>query len=192
MALVLNFSITDLGSSLTFKELTAAYAGDNLTGWGAPNPVIGDATSVLLKIGVPGSLTMLSLDLSDTFPTTDITDEFSITKTLLGVDLILGGVYKFVYEVIAGATTYTTTKYYFIDKNVENWFDAQMMGLNINKFSDAMQSSTQAYRGAFDESFDSLSRLYMLFTYAQRLAAEEYVNQAQEIMDYINPKITCC
>lgn len=193
MALSTNFTITDNGDTLTYKETTGAYASPaNVGGWGAPNPVVGDATSCVLKVGVPGNVDLVVLDLSDTFPTTDVDQEFEITTTLLGITCFVGGVYKFILETVVGETTYTTTKYYWIDKNVECWFDKKLFGLNINKLQDLNAFSHQAYRSQFDEDFESTYRLFMLFQIAERAAGKGYVTYAQCIMDFINSKTVCC
>lgn len=192
MALVQNFSITDNGETLTFKELTAAYSVSNTGGWGAPNPVVGDATSITLSVGVPGNTDLVVIDISDTFPTTDITDEFEITTTLLGIDCMVGGVYKFILTTVVGVTTYTTTKYYWIDKNVECWFDKKLFGMNINKLQDLGAFSHQAYQSQFTDEFESISKLYMLFQIAERAAQNNNVTYAQCIMDFINSKTVCC
>jgi hypothetical protein len=125
MALELNIQICTSGcSSFLFSELTGAYSTVNTTGWGAPNPEIVDAVSATLEITTPSEITY-TFDLYDDFPTTDSTQSYEVTGSVLGMsDSLTDGKYTFVYTVVTEddesvQTTYSITKQLFTICSVE-------------------------------------------------------------------------
>ena len=192
MALAINFGIVGGVDRVTFNETTGAYhVTTNPTGWGAPNPVVGDATSVKLFVGVPGNTSMIELDLSANFPEDDDSVDLDILATTLGLNHIPSGVWKFTYEVVA-TTTYTKTKYYFLDQHAQQWFDVQLEGMNLATLADPSSLVTAAPRNAFTNEFLFIANMYVLFKLACRAAANNHVDSAQCIMNFINAQINLC
>ncbi len=101
---------------LTFKETTGAYSGTNLMGWGSPNKATTDAESAVLTItNTTGIITTVNLfSKSPSWPTSDTTQEYTITPSDLGYTTTKfpDGVYTFLYTVkrtTATAFTFTQT-----------------------------------------------------------------------------------
>jgi len=110
-------------TSLFFSETTGTYNSlSNSGGFGSPNPVVGDATSVLLKVLFPNADDTVDIDISASFPTVDSTVETEITSEDLGLAagaVLADGIYEITYEVIANGVTYTETKNIFLYCNVQ-------------------------------------------------------------------------
>lgn len=115
MALQLSFQICQSNTcdALTFVETTGAYSATNLTGWGAPNVVLADATSAILTITLAsGNIHTIDLLATTYFPTDDSSFEYTLTNSDFGYtdgSKIDDQIIKFVYTVIADGTTYTQT-----------------------------------------------------------------------------------
>lgn len=118
MALQLDFNICQDGcDTLVFTETTGAYSADNLTGWGAPNPLVSDAANAVLFITFPdGTELTTPLDILGTFPTTDDTVELVINPEDVGLTGDFDdGVYIFRYTVdLADESQYTKACYVFL------------------------------------------------------------------------------
>lgn len=120
MSVILQFSICQSNDceTLTFTETTGAYdVTSNPNGWGSPNRATSSATIVTLTVTNPDD-TEYVLDLSANYPTTDITLEYEINPTEIGLTAgtkIPDGIYKFNYSVttvVTGTTiVYTQTVY---------------------------------------------------------------------------------
>ncbi len=115
MALILNFNLCESGgcNSLTFSELTGLYnAESNTTGYGTPNPDIGDATAAVLTVTL-ASGDSYDIDLFETgnFPTTNSSIEYEINPTEIGYasldDLIDDQIITFTYTVTIDDEEYT-------------------------------------------------------------------------------------
>ncbi len=116
----LNFDICELSNcqTITFAETTGTYdAIENPNGWGSPNSVIDDADTATLEITQPdGTITTIDLfALTPSFPTTTLTQTYSISASTAGLSTtaFTDGKYTFVYTV-TGTTggndfTYTQT-----------------------------------------------------------------------------------
>ena len=128
MALVLKPSICEECNckQLVFKELTGAYdAVDNPTGWGLPNLEISDIdpdTPSLVVTKPDGSI--VTIDLSGSFPTTDTNFEFIITNEMLGytsTETLPDGLWVFEYTLgdVDGVTVYRQHIYKLFYCNAE-------------------------------------------------------------------------
>lgn len=115
MALQLSFQICQSNTcdALTFVETTGAYSATNLTGWGAPNVALADATSAILTITLAsGNIYTIDLLATTYFPTDDRTFEYELTNSDFGYTdggKITDQLITFTYTVIADGTTYTQT-----------------------------------------------------------------------------------
>ena len=85
MANILNFSIVQKCNCIgvTFKELSGAYTGENIGGWGTPNEETSEASVAALIITFPSGATVF-VNLSPSYPTVDTTLEFEVTSVLAG------------------------------------------------------------------------------------------------------------
>lgn len=191
MATVINFTVKDKIDRVIFNEDTGAMSLTNPNGWGGTNEDTTDAISAMLYVGVPGNTSLVELDLYPNYPKNDTT-AMSISAADLGLDKLYGGVYKFIYRVVTGTTTYEKTKYYFFDAYTQCWFDNQIVGMDLSTVGTLDGAIGIAPNNAWTDSFDRLSKLWFLFEMAKRLACKNYVNDAQCIMNYVNSKIKCC
>lgn len=125
MSLKLNFDICQSSSCkwFSFKETTGIYDADtNETGWGTPNPEVGDYapgvnSDATLTVTIPGVTDPVGIDISDYFPSQDNTFSINITNEDLGLDAgasLPNGIYKFVYSLTVDGGSYTRTKNVFI------------------------------------------------------------------------------
>lgn len=108
-------------STLTFTETTGAYdVSTNTTGYGAPNPAIGDVTQIVLNITSPdGELYIIDLT-SEGFPTTDDELEYEIDMADLDDrDVIEDGYWSFTLTAVTGSGSFTGYKSYFFYCNAE-------------------------------------------------------------------------
>lgn len=125
MSVKLDFSICQSSNckSITFTETTGTYdSTTNLTGWGALNELISDATEATLQVTIPGILGIVSIDLlSEGFPT-DTCLSTNITSVTLGLGTtetpLPDGVYTFTYTVTTSTNIYYITKYVLLDCQV--------------------------------------------------------------------------
>lgn len=106
LQLKINICVARDCSSASFFELTKTYVNPtNLTGWGAPNPLIGEIEHVSLTITNPtGQLYTFSYSssylLPNTFPTVDEDLEFLIPANELGgTSKLTSGIWKAKYQV---------------------------------------------------------------------------------------------
>lgn len=130
MTLELKINITSNNQGgFIFRENTGQYSVTNLTGWGSPNEILANVTSVTLEVFLPDPSTYLPtsnsvvFDAGDNFnvdfPTSDYTKQFDIDGEMLGGAVgsnVPDGVYEFFYEVIVDQgggefATYTVSEY---------------------------------------------------------------------------------
>lgn len=193
MAVVLNFSPSDRPDRIVFNETTGAYdAVTNTTGWGAPNEVVGDAVSATLQFGVPGLTDLIEIDVSDDLPTTNTSLNLSISAEDLGISHITSGVWKIIYTVVTGTTTYTTTKYWWFDAHAQQWLDVQLEGMDLSLLADPMAHALKAPKNQFTNEFEYVRNMFFLLRGACILASKNHVKDAQCIMNYINSQISFC
>lgn len=109
MALALNFCYKPAPScdSILFKESTGAYDSvTNPNGWGAPNTEIAEITAAVLIITKPDD-TQVTIDVWDTFPTTNTELIWQITAEDLGYTTTMeDGLYTITYKLTTDTTTY--------------------------------------------------------------------------------------
>ena len=115
MALVLNIDVCVASDckSLNVSESTGAYSASNLGGWGAPNPLIANATTALLLVVNPAGVSY-SIDLLATtfFPNINSSYLYSVPLTSIGLtatNTITDGNWVFTYYIVASAVIYTKT-----------------------------------------------------------------------------------
>ncbi len=117
MALKLKFTVANGSNckSIIFTETTGAYNNpDNITGWGTPNPSIGDVTYSKLKI--ENLTTSTIYDLINITPnstnssTTINTSDLKIAGVSIGDVTLPDGLYEFTYHVKVNSlrTEYTS------------------------------------------------------------------------------------
>lgn len=104
--------------SLAFIETTLPFATDNLTGWNAPNFTIASAQTATLSLLTNLSATPVSINLFPSlFPTTDDTQEYIVTNTILGyTGKISDQIMPVTYTVtgIFNSVPYTLTAFKYI------------------------------------------------------------------------------
>jgi len=138
MALELSFvtSMTVDGKVMTFQETTGEYnAVSNTTGWGAPNPLVGDATVATVEIIKPGDTTVYSINILASFPSNDTSTAWGITMADLGGtadDVFPDGVYDITYKVTALAVDYQVSRYNFAYANVKCCVQKMFANLTIS------------------------------------------------------------
>lgn len=110
MALQLKLALLQHGGCRAFSlfEKTGIFdAVSNPTGYGSPNPDVGDVSSAVIQITLPDeSVVSLNItgDFGAIFPTTDDTDQLEITNEILGLsedENLPYGIYTFVYTIFA-------------------------------------------------------------------------------------------
>lgn len=113
MSLKLKICVKPLGncSGFVFTDKTGAYGLDNLTGWGAPNEDIFNATSAVVYITFPGTNTEVAVDIFGDFPS-DTNDSIDIL-TSNSIPQFMDGLYKFRYVVTVGETEYVVVEEYY-------------------------------------------------------------------------------
>ena len=106
MAIKVNFKIVEAcdSKSILFTDTTGAYSSANITGWGAPNPLIGTVIDVEIIIIAPdGNTYVISMaDISGDLPS-DSNGIFNIHMGYLGGTMgatIQQGIYSVEYRVI--------------------------------------------------------------------------------------------
>lgn len=114
MSLVLQFSICQSNNckKFTFTEQTKAYSTNNTSGWGSPNPATTDAVTATLAVTSPSNITTTFNLFTNSYPTTDFTQEYIILNTDLGyasTASIKDGEWTFVYTITTASATYTQT-----------------------------------------------------------------------------------
>lgn len=117
MALEISASacLKDNCSTLRIPETTGAYnASTNTTGWGAPNPALGDVTSATLSITLPDEEDAVDFDITATVTGATIVDGEFLLDELTMEDFdssgaFPDGIYDIVYTVTIGTTDYTYT-----------------------------------------------------------------------------------
>ena len=117
-------------------------ASTNTGGWGAPNPVIGDATAATLEVFLPDPATGLPKATSeatiDVFPTLPNTTGvlFNITNVDLGLVatfVLPDGIYRFIYDVTTtGPVTNLTDCQKYLDGKALTFFDKLSGRLDID------------------------------------------------------------
>jgi len=117
MSLVPKFSISFgcNNDSITQTQTTGVYdADDNDTGYGSPNPVVGDVTETSLEIS--NLLTDTTFDTITDIAASNTEDEYVIDLDELTVDgavvyeeALQDGIYEFVFTVTASGTDYSYT-----------------------------------------------------------------------------------
>lgn len=119
MALKTNFTYRQSGDlkTLYIYDTTGVYdATTNPTGWGAPNPEIGDATSDIIAIQEVGSSTIYEIQMYSLLP--NITSVgFAVDSSMIGQGVdseIKDGQYIFTRKTIVNGTTYVKTMRVFI------------------------------------------------------------------------------
>lgn len=154
MALVLDFNICQKYNckEILFTETTGTYSVTNTTGWGAPNPLTGSATSATLAITKYGTTsTTYTLNLfTSSFPTTNLSSEYSVTADLIGGtsgDVITDGIYTFVYTVVVGETTYTQTKMSTLTCNVQCCVQSMLKDIDFE--CDCSEDAKEKYIDAY-------------------------------------------
>lgn len=149
MALQLSFQICQSNTcdALTFVETTGAYSATNLTGWGAPNVALADATSAILTITLAsGNIYTIDLLATTYFPTDNTSFEYALTNSDFGYSdggKITDQIIKFVYTVIADGDTYTQTVYQGFYCQVQCCVYSMFKDLNVTCDS-CSQSKTKA------------------------------------------------
>ena len=121
MSVSLNFTLTEASNSLSlsFYETTGAFATDNLGGYGLPNFTIASAQTATLSLLTNLSATPVLINLfPSSFPTTDDTQVYTITNTILGYGTgkITDQIMPVTYTVtgIFNSVPYTLTKLKYI------------------------------------------------------------------------------
>ncbi len=145
MALTLNFDVDQCGKcdEFTFTELT----GDGLTGWGTPNPGLGDAANATLTIRFPDN-SQVDFDLSANFPTDDTDLELIVSMTDLGfTGKFPDGVYLFSYTVeLEDGDIYIKQCYVYFDCQAKCCVDKLFAKIKSTDCSDCNNSKAkQAY-----------------------------------------------
>lgn len=120
MALELEICVIQNGcDGFYVSEKTGAYdALLNPTGWGAPNATIGSATAATLSVLYAGATVAIDIDVLPSLPTTNVDAAYNVTVAALGLTEMPAGLTRVTYTVIAGGTTYTTTKNVLFDCEV--------------------------------------------------------------------------
>lgn len=105
----INLCLRSNCTELIFTETTGVYSGSNTGGYGAPNTSLGTIVSAVLTVTDPDG-EEYTIDLFNTFPTTDDDYEYTIDLADLGDrDEIEDGYWQFSYTVNDGSTNYTGT-----------------------------------------------------------------------------------
>jgi hypothetical protein len=120
LALKTNFTYRQSADlkTLYIYDTTGVYdATTNPTGWGAPNPVIGDVASDKISIQSVGSNTIYEIEMYSTLPNTNDTS-FPITSSILGLGPdaeIPDGQYVFTRKTtLTAGTVYTKAARVFL------------------------------------------------------------------------------
>jgi len=126
MALIPKFTVCPKRgcSVIIFNETTGVYDADlNVGGYGAPNPVVGDATTWSIIVTLTDD-TIVTITDPVGLPTSNGDLEYEITAEALDLDIISDGLYTIEYTVTVGATTYTSgTQYFLFTCNIECCID---------------------------------------------------------------------
>lgn len=117
MAVILQIDpeISSSCKEIQFYETTGPRSASNLTGWGAPNEVTGDALTATLTILTPANIAYTFNGASvnplyPSWPTTNDDTYYEIDSSLIGYGTnqkLPDGVYRFTYTVTTTTATYT-------------------------------------------------------------------------------------
>jgi hypothetical protein len=154
MALIPNFEICQSSDckTLTFVETTGAYnAGNNTTGWNAPNATIAAATAAVLTVTyASGTIATIDLFATTIFPTALTTVQYDLTSTSLGLvadTAIDDQIITFTYTVTSGGTSYHQTKRFPFTCQVRCCVQSMVIGIDIDCdcSDDIIEKYTRAY-----------------------------------------------
>jgi hypothetical protein len=159
-----------------FTELTGAYnALTNTTGYGAPNPTVGSATSAVLTVTDPDE-TETVIDLFDTSVFPNSTESgINILNTQLGYDQsdkLNTGIWEFNYVVVTPQGTYTRNLKTLIACKIQCEIDDLKLQLINN--CNAVEKITL---------FNKIKELEMLLMAAEAAAKCGNYTQAMTIVD---------
>lgn len=100
LSLKTSICTTDDCKSFNFSDLTGEYSSGNLTGYGSPNPTLGNIVYAYLKVVNPSG-TIYTIDLlanSSGLPTNNKLFEYTILNTDIGVtNIVTDGLWTFTY-----------------------------------------------------------------------------------------------
>lgn len=172
MALTLNFDVDQCGKcdDFTFIELT----GNGTSGWGTPNPGLGDATAATLTIKFPDN-SEVEFDLSDNFPTDDVDLELTVSMSDLGLTgKFPDGIYLFTYTVTADGDLYTKQCYVYFDCQAKCCVDKLFAKITATDCSDCNDSKAK-------QAYDADAYLKA----ARNAASFGKLNQAKELLSKV-------
>jgi hypothetical protein len=113
--------LSDDCTSIYFFDKTGIYnASTNPTGYGAPNPAIGDFASATLSVTIAGATTPIVVNVFADLPSNNVDAAYELTAAACGLTVFPDGLTRVTYTIVTKIdVTYTTTQLFLVDCDIE-------------------------------------------------------------------------
>ncbi len=172
-----------------FIEETGVYSPGNLGGWGAPNPIVGDAVDSRIVITKRGETTSYPVNPFSLLPTSDTEYQYLILGTSFGFaanEKITDGLYKIEYTVdYVDSLGFQQTLY-------DSFYFAFTKGLEccISNIRESLSVPSGACE-CDDAAITALSNAETLLNSVCKLVECDKLDKAQEVIDFLQRYCDC-